>query len=241
MKFKEFQQATKRTLPQLHGMYISNSTNNDVGVISYKIAGGFAATPEVLNLVHMGLGVVSEVNELMDAIAKLDKVGIAEELCDQLWYAGNDLTIMFKAGFISASTYETFANREFGKSYEATDGGTRGDKAFLYANIYNASKLADLTKKYMAYGRPYKIDVYIKSMDYFLASINNIAIEAGIDLEQAMENLINKLRVRYPDKFDAEKAVNRDLAGERRELERSTGGATEQSGEPETELPVSPV
>lgn len=230
MKFKEFQQATKRTLPDLHYMY-------NVGDVFYVT---LKAAPHMLNLSHMALGVVSEVNELMDAIAKLDKVNIAEELCDQLWYAANDLTIMQKAGFISISVYDSFAATELGKEYEATDGGTR-DKAFLYANIYNASKLADMTKKYMSYGRAYNTDAYIKTMTYFLASINNIAIEAGIDLELSMENLIDKLRIRYPDKFDAEKAVNRDLAGERRELEKESSEATAQSGEPEAEPQGNPV
>lgn len=42
----------------------------------------------------------------------------------------------------------------------------------------------------------------------------------GIDFYKCLENNINKLRVRFPDKFDTEKALNRDLESERKELEK---------------------
>lgn len=42
----------------------------------------------------------------------------------------------------------------------------------------------------------------------------------GLDWGQGLENVINKLRVRYPDKYSDEAAANRDLFAERVELER---------------------
>jgi hypothetical protein len=39
-------------------------------------------------------------------------------------------------------------------------------------------------------------------------------------MEKCLENNIAKLKIRFPDKFDAEKAINRDLASERAELEK---------------------
>lgn len=42
----------------------------------------------------------------------------------------------------------------------------------------------------------------------------------GLDWNQGLENVINKLRVRYPDKYSDEAAANRDLLAERVELER---------------------
>ena len=45
--------------------------------------------------------------------------------------------------------------------------------------------------------------------------------ELGIDESTVRMNVINKLRVRFPDKFCAEHAANRDLKAEREELEKN--------------------
>lgn len=249
MKFKEYQQLTKRTLPQLNNIYRSSVSNGQgagsdshaVGELSFfipakegKDEAGYTITipaksvalPQILNLIHMNLGIVSEINELMDAINKKDSINIQEELADQLWYASNDLNVNLKAGLIDLGTYEHFAKMEFGKGIEATDGGFNEennvqfykDRA-LMANIYNASKLADYNKRFMAYGKlPNRLD-YVNTMKYFLAAINNLAITHDIDLELAMSNNIAKLMARFPDKFDAVAAVNRDLSKERTALE----------------------
>ncbi len=43
--------------------------------------------------------------------------------------------------------------------------------------------------------------------------------EQGLDFYKLLENNINKLKIRYPDKFDTAKALNRDLESERKKLE----------------------
>ncbi len=47
----------------------------------------------------------------------------------------------------------------------------------------------------------------------------------GLDWNQGLENVINKLRVRYPDKYSDDAAANRDLFAERVELERGVNVA----------------
>ena len=42
----------------------------------------------------------------------------------------------------------------------------------------------------------------------------------NLDWEQGLKNNIDKLRVRYPEKYTDECAENRDLASERKELEK---------------------
>lgn len=44
--------------------------------------------------------------------------------------------------------------------------------------------------------------------------------ELGLNFEKGLENVISKLRIRYPDKFDEVLAANRNLEAERRELEK---------------------
>lgn len=55
---------------------------------------------------------------------------------------------------------------------------------------------------------------------YVLDLMYNIAVSLGLDFYKLLENNINKLKIRYPNKFDAEKALNRDLESERKELEK---------------------
>ena len=42
----------------------------------------------------------------------------------------------------------------------------------------------------------------------------------GIDIFRSLQNNIDKLKVRYPEKFTEECAINRDLVAERAELEK---------------------
>ena len=42
----------------------------------------------------------------------------------------------------------------------------------------------------------------------------------GIDYEKSLENNINKLKVRFPEKFTEENALNRNLKEERKVLEK---------------------
>jgi len=46
-----------------------------------------------------------------------------------------------------------------------------------------------------------------------------IAYVNGIDFYKQLDKNINKLKARYPDKFDSDKAINRNLEVERKTLE----------------------
>lgn len=48
--------------------------------------------------------------------------------------------------------------------------------------------------------------------------LNGIAISYGLSLPKLLDQNIEKLRVRFPDKFDKERALNRDLEAERKTL-----------------------
>jgi hypothetical protein len=53
-----------------------------------------------------------------------------------------------------------------------------------------------------------------------LAILANIAEWFELDFFQVLTNNIDKLKVRYPEKFTEEAAQNRDLEAERAELEK---------------------
>lgn len=83
-----------------------------------------------------------------------------------------------------------------------------------------AGELMDIFKRYRFYGKP--VDwVHVKEevgdVMWYLALVCE---SAGITLEDAGKANIEKLRVRYPEKFDAAQALKRDLDKERQTLEK---------------------
>jgi NTP pyrophosphatase (non-canonical NTP hydrolase) len=84
-------------------------------------------------------------------------------------------------------------------------------------------ELMDIFKRFRFYGKP--VDwVHVKEeagdVLWYLALVCH---SAGISLEEVAKTNIEKLRVRYPQKFDNAAALNRDLDAERRTLEGNNG------------------
>lgn len=184
MTFKDYQPLANKTLPELGNV--------------------------VLDLSHMVLGMVSELNELDEAIAKKDKVNIAEELADIEWYQAGYLKIRGKDMLLYDLLFSDAKNTSFESTEQALN--------FLYKVT---SKLSDLVKKNMAYG---------KEIDESREALYNISIQGcifaickfeEIDLPLALRNNIDKLKARYGDKFTTEKAINRNTEVERAILEKS--------------------
>lgn len=146
-----------------------------------------------LDLAHMVLGIFSEYEEYALAIDDINKV---EEITDMMWYLAN---------------YCTFRNYDLNILWEN-----------MYNNFYsfkiNVSKLQDLTKKYLAYNK----EINREFEEMLLKSIccNICEMYESTDIFQALQNNIDKLKIRFPDKFDEDLAKNRDLKSERKELEK---------------------
>ncbi len=83
-----------------------------------------------------------------------------------------------------------------------------------------AGEFLDALKKHLFYGKPLdlvNLREEIGDIMWYLA----IACDAlGTDFETEQERNIAKLRKRYPEKFDAEQAIERDLDAERAILEK---------------------
>lgn len=87
--------------------------------------------------------------------------------------------------------------------------------------VSEVGELADQLKKHLIYGKPLDMVNVVEELgdhDWYRALFAD-AIQVGI--EKAWEINIAKLRTRYPDKFTAELALNRDLDAERTTLEAS--------------------
>lgn len=158
-----------------------------------------------LDLAHMVLGMNTEVVELEEAIKIKDYVNVGEEIADLMFYFVNYLT--FREMYSSIPII----------SSDKVKADSRTLLLSLYSNI---SLLQDLIKKYVAYGREIdkeKEEKYLTTI-YFIVS--DFCSKYNIDLSKALKNNVDKLLIRFPLGFTAEKANNRDLVAERKELEK---------------------
>lgn len=81
------------------------------------------------------------------------------------------------------------------------------------------NELLDIYKKRLAYGKEIdKINISEEIFDCFWYLIN-LCRMLNIDIETGLQANINKLHVRYPDRFTTDAALIRDLDAEKKELE----------------------
>jgi NTP pyrophosphatase (non-canonical NTP hydrolase) len=87
-----------------------------------------------------------------------------------------------------------------------------------------AGEFLNAVKKTIFYGREFD---RINAMEELGDALWYIALGAsalGLTLDDLMNSNITKLRTRYPEKFTAQAAINRDLEAERRSLETGVPG-----------------
>ena len=165
----------------------------------------FATSPlgAYLDSAHMLYGMMSEIPELLAALDKDDKVNIQEELSDIVWYLANYCTF----NNISLNDLSTV-------EYANIPRGTHVEKI-----TYWIGELADLEKKQMAYGKSFSVEKQTDVLQNLFFWVTGMFVLSGLNMFEGLEKNINKLKVRFPEKFDAEKAINRDLENERKQLE----------------------
>ena len=158
---------------------------------------------EKLDLAHMVLGIVSEQEEFLKAVVLEDMINQREELADMCWYVANYCTFR---GYNFQNIVENCINiqqEEWEQEVSAMD-------VFV-------SKLADYVKKYIAYNKPIDRESEENVLRGIIFSITLEDCEFSFDKD--LERNINKLKLRFPDKFTEYNALNRDLDGEREILE----------------------
>ena len=144
------------------------------------------------NLLHMDIGIFTEMGEIADIFKKwfaygkeIDLVHLGEEIADVAWYQINKDRFM---GIIyDEHLFIPFLELNYPIENEV-----------LMRNVINYSQLS---------ASPIQI-VYI------------ICENFGLDFYKLLENNINKLKVRYPKKFNMADALNRNLENERKVLEQ---------------------
>lgn len=161
------------------------------------------------DLAHMALGMTSELNKLMGAINRKDRINMGEELADICWYVSGFIY------FIRQSDSNFEVNYRFNNQITTTkDNAKRMNGLF-----YDISVVCDMVKKFIAYKKEYDLTELRVKFIRILKYINYLAASYNIDMEEQLDKNIRKLKVRFPDKFNIEDANNRNLDDELNELE----------------------
>lgn len=163
---------------------------------------------------HMNLGVITEIGEVLDIFKKnlaynkpLDVVNLGEELADIAWYIVNkcrfnELPLDDDFTVVKAEVKELLDTQMF------TENG-------LPINIKAEALMHPLLQVYCG-----PTNNIFSAPIVQLAILANIAEWYELDFFQLLTNNIDKLKIRYPEKFTEEAALNRDLEAERAELEK---------------------
>ena len=152
------------------------------------------------NLCHAVMGMHSELNEIMDASDQDDDVNLGEEYGDLIFYM---------------AAYCNFRKLDLQSIWDAKLPDGR-----VLSHIYWTSKLQDLVKKFLVYDKDIDVVVEVEILQELSRSVKYEMDMHDLDIKSILQNNIDKLRVRYPEKFSNYNAINRNLKAERKELEK---------------------
>lgn len=93
----------------------------------------------------------------------------------------------------------------------------------LLGMLTEVGELADIFKKNQAYGKPIDWTNALEETADLMWYIANFCNVTGLNLETALDRNIEKLKIRFPDKFSNEGAIVRNLDAERKALEGKEG------------------
>jgi len=152
---------------------------------------------ELIELEFAGLGENAEYTG--------DVVNVKEELGDIMWYIAEVASAL---GYEPPATWEEFY------------GLASCHKPPCIFGLHAAGEMLDMLKKYKAYGKPWKNEVWGGLLAAVVAGVMETADEIwGFGMDDVLKTNIAKLRARYPEGYSDDRAINRDLEAERRVLE----------------------
>jgi NTP pyrophosphatase (non-canonical NTP hydrolase) len=146
-----------------------------------------------LDLSHMALGLGSELEELISAEVSSDIVNIGEELGDIFWYLAN---------------YDRFRGTNNFQDYKLEE------HHFNFSVFIEISKLQNQVKRFIAYKKEIDRVEETKIITNTILAIKYACSRLDLDIYEVMDKNIQKLKVRFPEKFTEENAINRNLEKE---------------------------
>lgn len=192
MKFEKFVESTGRTWNAQEGM---------------------------LDLDHALLGLVDEVGELASAFKKhvgygeeIDIANVKEEIGDCTYFLARLLegAKFDKAEDLYKSLDEVYDNELSEEDMKRVMSARHVDIAYGLTNMVNNVHGA------LVQGNGSELAQNVADM---ISTLSSTCVYFDTTLAECMEKNVEKLKVRYPEKFEANMAVNRDIDAERETLE----------------------
>lgn len=172
-------------------------------------------------LMHAAMGLVTEAAELSEETLEkvlFDHVHVIEELGDLEWYVALAVRALGKnLDDIDDRAHRTYLAETQNMPTLRSDWATR-------RIIVTAGDLIDQLKKLTIYSKPLDEEKFLTGIVKLRGYIDVMCLCVRVRLHEVREKNIAKLMKRYPDKFTSERAINRDLDGERRALEDARVG-----------------
>lgn len=173
-----------------------------------------------LDLSHMVMGLGTELSELIESKTMVNRL---EEVGDQFWYLSGYCSVRgLSLEYIAiVSNNMEHINADINIDLDAIEIPTTDVYQLkVYLNLVsNISKLQDIVKKHIAYGKVIneseELLLLARIYDCLLLYGFIMADEVLADL---LQRNIDKLRVRYPEKFQEYLAINRNLDEEYKAL-----------------------
>ena len=159
-------------------------------------------------MLHGIVGISTEMGEVSEAYERshIDFVNVAEEIGDAFWYTG---VLLDELGI---DRIDLQSDLEISCC------------AIPKSLISQSADMLDKCKKTMFYGKDYDKKVLADQITRFYASlcyfVRGLEEELDITKEKVWTINLNKLKIRYPEKFSLSDAEVRDLSAERVILER---------------------
>jgi hypothetical protein len=173
---------------------------------------------------HASIGMASELGEVAQALDKVDRdpVNLLEECGDVLWY----VTVAIDALRFDPEWYL------YSSSHPTDILLLRGNSAkFVQQNHNNlvsaVSLFADLIKKSILYDKKIMKKDYENVINDIVVATECLLLAYNYTLADAMQRNSDKLAKRYAGGYSNEKAIQRDVAAERKALEGIVDDKTE--------------
>jgi NTP pyrophosphatase (non-canonical NTP hydrolase) len=182
--------------------------SNDFPKIKERIG-----TDRNLRLLHGILGLCTEGTELFEMLEnkKLDLTNLKEEIADSFWYIGVLIDeFKFNPNIINQTATV--------KRNEKTIRKQLNHEIDLLTK--NVGLVQDLVKKSVFYGRDLSLEKLEESLVQVCQNLVNLCAIGGFSVSDSLTANIKKLKARFKGKFTEHNANNRNLAKERKILEK---------------------
>lgn len=155
------------------------------------------------NLLHGVVGILTELEELMDWNDDINK---KEEVADIFWYIAlldRELNLGLQIPKLDDNNFFQLKN-----------------DSLILQSIKTTLSILDQLKKKLYYNKTIESDKFSEKVNLLFETLCIFCVYNKIEIEKILQTNIDKLRARFGEKFSSERAINRNIKHERSILEK---------------------